>query len=79
MTYHSDSCNDCTLWPFHYIVISAFIQPERGVKGYSPLHILPDFDVVKCVPVDYMHCVLEGVLKKLLHLWIDSTNHGKDW
>ena len=35
----------------------------------SALHILPSFDVVNGVVVDYMHCVLEGVVKKLLHLW----------
>ena len=34
------------------------IQAMFGVKGYSPLHLLPSFDIVK---VDYMHCVLIGV------------------
>ena len=36
----------------------------RGVKGLSPLTSL--FNIVDCVPVDYMHAVLEGVTKKLL-------------
>ena len=36
-----------------------------GVKGFSPLHMIPSFDVIKC-PVDYMRCILLGVVKKIL-------------
>ena len=45
-----------------------------GVKGLSALHILPTFDVINDgVVVDYMHCVLEGVVKKLLKLWFATV------
>ncbi len=40
-----------------------------GVKGLSALHILPSFDIIQGVSIDYMHCVLEGVGKKLCSLW----------
>jgi hypothetical protein len=50
-----------------------------GVKGFSPLHALPSFDLIRCVPVDYMHCVLLGVSKKLASLWFDPSNFRKDW
>ena len=45
-------------------------QIINGVKGVSSLssHML----VVKGVPVDYMHCVLEGVTSWLLKAWADS-------
>lgn len=46
-----------------------------GVKGLSPLHILPSFDVVDGMPIDYMRCLLEGVGKKLLHLWFSDVGH----
>ena len=39
------------------------------MKGLSALHILPSFDVVHGVSIDYMHCVLEGVTKKMVTLW----------
>lgn len=29
------------------------------------------------VPIDYMHAVLEGVVKWLLRAWFDSENHSK--
>ncbi|XP_062511672.1 uncharacterized protein LOC134187542 isoform X2 [Corticium candelabrum] len=45
-----------------------------GVKGYSPLSWLDEFDVVKQTPIDYMHCVLLGVTKMLLNLWFNSRN-----
>ncbi|XP_067654084.1 uncharacterized protein [Haliotis asinina] len=47
---------------------------QNGVKGFSPLYKLPFFDMIRCVTVDYMHCVLLGVQKKFLHLWTDSAN-----
>ena len=52
----------------HDSIVQAGIQAERdgeavdGIKGKSPLERV--FDLVKGIPVDYMHCVLEGVTKK---------------
>ena len=34
---------------------------------------MPSFDVVNGVVIDYMHCVLEGVGKKLLNLWFSTV------
>ena len=50
-----------------------------GVKEYSPLHLLPSFDVIKGIPVDYMHCVLIGMVKNMAKLWFNSTNHTKEY
>ncbi|XP_077491319.1 uncharacterized protein LOC144101951 [Amblyomma americanum] len=44
-------------------------EPSRGVKGFSPLARLPDFDLVWGVCPDYMHCVLEGVTRQLADTW----------
>lgn len=46
-----------------------------GVKGESILskHI----NILKSIPVDYMHAVLEGVTKSLFSCWFDSKNRGK--
>ena len=43
------------------------------------LHLLRNFDVIDGNPVDYMHCVLLGVMKKLLNLWLSSEHHSSDW
>lgn len=66
------SCVQCTI----YIIL---LQVELGVKGYSPLHLLPYFDIIRCIPVDYMHCVLLGVVKQLSSLWFNSNNHKYEW
>ena len=42
-----------------------------GIKGRSALTKL--VDLVDGIPVDYMHCVLEGVTKRLLEVWVTST------
>lgn len=52
-------------------------QMQRGVKGYTPLVLLPKFDLVWGVCPDYMHCVLEGVGRQLTDIWFKSptTSH----
>lgn len=48
-------------------------QPVNGIKGPSVLLPLKGFDLVWCLPPDYMHCVLEGVTKQLTELWLSAT------
>lgn len=48
-----------------------------GIFGVSPL--ADTLDLVVCIPVDYMHCCLEGIAKMLLHYWTDSSNHSKPY
>ena len=51
--------------------------PVNGVKGVSPLSSI--LNLVNQIPLDYMHCVLQGVIKGLMHLWFDSCNHEKPY
>ena len=50
-----------------------------GVKGFSALHGLKGFNIIRGVAVDYMHCVLLGVVKMLLHLWFDKSQKGQPY
>jgi hypothetical protein len=54
-------------------------KADMGVKGPSPLSLLPGFDMVKGFVVDYMHSVDLGVTRQLSHLWFDSIYHAKPW
>ena len=47
--------------------------PVCGIKGTSVL--ASTLDLVDGIPIDYMHAVLEGVTKWLLHAWFKSQNH----
>ena len=49
----------------------------NGVKGVSPLSSI--LNLVIQIPLDCMHCVLEGVVKRLMHLWFDSCNHEEPY
>lgn len=42
-------------------------KPVYGIKGPSPLSRLPQYDLIKGTAIDYMHSVLLGVTRKLLH------------
>ena len=44
-----------------------------GIKGKSALTSI--VDLALGAPIDYMHCVLEGVVKRLLKKWVTSSSH----
>ena len=64
---------ECT----HAEVLSAAEEAEaercavKGILGVSPLSML--LDVVDAVPIDYMHCCLEGVMRSLMKYWFNSS------
>ena len=46
-----------------------------GIKGYSVLrHVI---NIPFGIPIDYMHSILEGVVKSLLIYWFDSKHHSQ--
>ncbi len=54
-------------------------QPDSGVKGLSVFMKLAHFDIVRAHTIDYMHCVVLGVMRMLLNLWFDSLYSKKEW
>uniref|UniRef100_A0A1X7TD72 Uncharacterized protein n=1 Tax=Amphimedon queenslandica TaxID=400682 RepID=A0A1X7TD72_AMPQE len=52
-------------------------EPIFGVKGQSLLSNYLAFP--QCIPIDYMHCVLEGVVKQLMKLWFGSSYHAESY
>lgn len=49
----------------------------NGVKGLTWFSYVPNFDIVRGVAVDYMHCVLLGCMKMLLTLWFDKSHKNE--
>ena len=41
--------------------------------------LLPGFDVIAGVTIDYIHCVLLGITKMLLTLWTDKSYSSQPW
>jgi len=55
-------------------------HPAQSSMEYLASRVLqPCLDLVNGIPVDYMHCVLEGVARSLLHKWVSSTNHSQPY
>lgn len=52
-------------------------SPINGIKAISCMVALDDFDLANGFSIDYMHCILLGVTKKLFGLWLDSKNHNE--
>ena len=47
-------------------------KPVHGIKGPSWFSGLKHHDIIEGTGIDYMHCVLLGICKRLLGLWFDS-------
>lgn len=67
----------------HDEVVDAAEQAEKdgdavkGVLGLSPFS--STLDMVDGIPIDYMHCSLEGVVRSLMKYWFSSAYHGKPY
>lgn len=48
---------------------------KKGIKQKSILCDLNDFDIIKNLDVDWMHCVGLGVCRQFGDLWFDKKNH----
>lgn len=54
-------------------------NPVNGIKSISCMVRADGFDLVHGFGIDYMHCILLGVMRKLLNLWLNSSNHNKPY
>jgi len=50
-----------------------------GVKGPSVFAEVPHFDTVSGFAPDYMHCVCLGVVRQIVNMSLDSSNHLKPY
>ncbi len=75
-TFHR---NKFSYEPMHKSIVDSAalaIDLNEAVYGVKSLSLLSsEIDLVKGIPVDYMHAVLEGTTKWLLHAWFDSKNN----
>lgn len=54
-------------------------QPINGIKSLSCMIAALDFDLINGFSVDYLHCILLGVTRKMMNLWLDSANHAEPY
>lgn len=52
-------------------------EAVNGMKGLSILLMIPNFNIIESLIPDYMHCVLLGVVRQFMALWLDSEHHSK--
>ena len=50
-----------------------------GIKGPCWFATLKYHDIIRGTAVDYMHCILEGVMKLLLKLWFGGGHGGANY
>ncbi|CAG5085146.1 Protein of unknown function [Cotesia congregata] len=54
-------------------------EREKGIKGRSKLFDIPNYDIIKNLTVDWMHCIALGVCRQFLKLWFDPQYHAKSF
>lgn len=52
-------------------------KPVYGVKGECILAQYIDLPQCICIPIEYMHSILEGVFKQLTKYWFDPKFHSQ--
>ena len=53
---------------------ATFNNPVNGIKGPCWFCGLKYYDMIKGTAIDYMHCVLLGIMKMLLNMWFGSEH-----
>ena len=46
---------------------------SHGVNGYTLLSKLKYYKPTECTNIDYMHSILEGVIKRFFKFWFEDT------
>ncbi|XP_041829380.1 uncharacterized protein LOC121632190 isoform X2 [Melanotaenia boesemani] len=59
------------------VIGNNYDQGQMGVRGPSPLLLLPSFDIIKGFIPDYMHCFCLGVVPELVNLWFNPLYASK--
>lgn len=54
-------------------------RPIDGIKGYSVVSLIPLFHIIRCFPSEYLHSVLEGVVKLFVSAFFNHSNSTKEW
>lgn len=54
-------------------------QVVRGVKGPSIISLIPNHDIIRSCPPEFMHSVLLGVIKLFAKSWFNSEYKNKKW
>ncbi|CAG5100612.1 Protein of unknown function [Cotesia congregata] len=52
-------------------------KDKKGIKGVSVLCDIPNYDIIKNLDTDWMHCVGLGVCHQFAGLWFDSCNSSE--
>jgi hypothetical protein len=58
---------------------SPFYFATKGVKGYTPMALLKQFNVANGFSPDYLHSCLLGVVRRNIFSIIEGSNAGKDF
>jgi hypothetical protein len=57
-------------------------ETSKIVRGFKKITLMvgfPEFNVIDGFAIDYMHCVLLGVTRKLADLWFNPNFHQQDF
>lgn len=65
--------------PYYVMAEQQWLGVLPSMVSLEYLHCTNVLNPVDGIPVDYMYCVREGVVKRLMGLWFDSSCHNKPY
>ena len=55
------------------------VSPVCGIKGLSWALVIPRFDIIHGIGLDYLHNTLLGIVKMLIKLWFHKAYKNMPW
>ena len=60
----------------HIQIGTSIATPVPTLHVVATMDLSSNLDLPVSIPVDYMHAVLEGVVRTMMRFWFDSRYHG---
>jgi len=63
----------------NFLMVYKCLSSFHASNNWGSCLTIPEFNLVCGISVDYIHCVLLGVCRQLMKLWLKNKYHKEQW